>query len=381
MSEYIHKIYDTDKELNYILTRKSNIANAVVDVLAGTATVVDESKNEVVKSLFKDEEALQKAINENKNILGNIGLKSKITVNERALLMFMLITQDYEDNEMYNLTINREVISKIFSSKNQNNQRLIREAVNGLMRNSFLYYRGLEVVESHILLQSENCFIDNGRSIRVMINPELKEHFASFKKCSYMQTAAINILNLKEESKPLFLHIKKLDGYLNSKKAAGSYIYLSETELLKIYNSKRKNFAIFKSEKITPAIKDINLNTDSIITVRRMTVKEMRARSKYLENLDKCIIATIKNKVIDLPKDRVVKAIDKIAGEMFKIEEGEFKIINLKFDPVTATNIMVSLKTAESIEFSRTVHVNILMERFKEQIENSEDERVEEMPI
>ena len=305
----------TDREVNYLMNRKSNFANTAIGVLAGTAIVVEDDNDETKEALFNNKRE------ESENIISNLGVKKQTTANERFLLMFLLATQDYKDTEMYDLTLNRDAIEKIFPEENLRKgggyKRIIRDSVNGLMGNSFLYYKDGSIVENSILTRTENTFFDTGKNIKVRISPDLKEHFADFKNQNYTQFTYLNMLNIKETSKPLYLHIKKLDGNLNSKKRAGSNIVLSKKDVLRFYNSKNSNFAIFKNKILKVAKEDINENSDCIITMRMMTVKEKRERNDKDVKLGKEVIFTIVNKIVVSAKTRLLNAVEAIKGNKY----------------------------------------------------------------
>jgi len=361
----------TDREVNYLMNRKSNFANTAIGVLAGTAIVVEDDNDETKEALFNNKRE------ESENIISNLGVKKQTTANERFLLMFLLATQDYKDTEMYDLTLNRDAIEKIFPEENLRKgggyKRIIRDSVNGLMGNSFLYYKDGSIVENSILTRTENTFFDTGKNIKVRISPDLKEHFADFKNQNYTQFTYLNMLNIKETSKPLYLHIKKLDGNLNSKKRAGSNIVLSKKDVLRFYNSKNSNFAIFKNKILKVAKEDINENSDCIITMRMMTVKEKRERNDKDVKLGKEVIFTIVNKIVVSAKTRLLNAVEAIKGNKYKIEEGDFDVVNIQLDPVTEGSVVITMKTQDDLEFTRNKTIDEVIEAFEDIVNEVEN--------
>lgn len=285
---------------------------------------------------------------------------------------------------MYNLTINRDALKKIITTNSDAKdayKRIIRESLNNLMDNSFVYYRGTKKIESKIFTTVEKIFEDNETNIRIQINPELKEHFANFSKGNYTQAVMLYILKLKPKSLPLYLQIKKKDGYSNKNKRAGSPIYLSKEELIKLYSTEYKSFSKFKTNILTPSIEDINKKSDVTITMKIMSAKEKRKRSKYMLEKNVEVIFTIVNKYSISAKQKLLHAKNSIIGKFLKIDEGKFQIIGYDLDPVSTESVVVTLKTNTNIEFIRVKTIYEVIRQFSKEAEKAEDEIMKHMKV
>jgi len=379
------KIIDSERDMNYLLDRKSNLSNNVLDIIADTD--IDYSKGyksavfgntaNAPRCLFESQEIAEHMEKKGKNILSNIGVENEMTRNEKILLMFLLVSQNHDDKNMYNLTLNKELLSRVFGTQVSDYNRIIREAVNGLMSNRFMYFKGINGTQEPILNKSVNAFLDNGRDVQVQISNTLKEYFANFKRGYYTQIVMLDVVKLKKRSVPLYLFLKNKEGIINKKKKPGTEMYFSKDELMKAFKATQPKFANFKNEFLMKAKADINKNTNCEITIHVLTAKEKKTDPRYINDDTKEVVFTIQNKVIPNAITRLLNASSSIYGKKLKIEEGSFEICKIELDPVKEGHIAVLLKTKEGIEFPRTVSLNTITDQFRKTISEVNTETME----
>jgi len=300
-------IYICPDNIKHILTKKTSIQNKVIDVLGG--------KRNRSKALFKNQFEVDTAIKKKKNIISDLscgsmlekdGIPRKIsylTNNERYLLMFLLAAHTQNNDTVRPVEITLDIARNIFvhesSLENYDFEAILKDAARGLMKKQFTYFEGLDMSESQILLKAQNISIDNNRSVKLILNPELNHFFISHKKNNYTNIIFLDVLSLSPRSQALYLILRRDHGYLTATnkeyRNMERRLYYSKDDILKCFNSKSSSFVKFQSTILKEAIKEINEKSDIFISFERCLKKDREEYSaKFGVNAELSFLVEIK---------------------------------------------------------------------------------------
>ncbi len=349
------------KNIQHVLSKTTSVQNSIINVLSGSG--------ETCKSLFKTDVASKKALAKEENTLSWLGFgeqqisvreenkvlekKEKVvplTKNERYLLMFLLAAHTQDDEELRSVEINIEIAEKLFYSGEKSTDvdyiNILKRSAKVLMRKQFRYFEGLEMSESQILVKASNISIDNGRAVKLKLNPELHDFFVSHEKGNYTSVVFLHLMSIKPKSQALYLVLKRDDGISKARKGYRVPLYLTKEEILKHFNSKSKNFAAFKRDVLLGAIKDINENSDITIDFHECSAQERRDNSTkakkaelyfkiaYKDDSDDMLIGLMQAKKEIIAKGKFVKS----AKSHFAMKD--FKMNKVMKDTVSITLIV-----------------------------------------